>query len=156
MKKILVIGMLFFAFKNSNAQTQVIKANPLGLLFGIANAGYEFTTTDKQTATISGLFFNVADITGVGAGVDYQFYFGEQSIRGWHAGPSVSYFSLTDNTDVSASVFSIGGIAGYQWVFGDHFALDLFGGIGFSSGGDDLSGFNSTGGTFGVSLGYAW
>ncbi|NCT10368.1 MAG: DUF3575 domain-containing protein [Flavobacteriia bacterium] len=156
MKKILVIGMLFFAFNNSTAQTQVVKVNPLGLLFGIANAGYEFTTTGKQTATISGLYFNVSDITGAGAGLDYQFYFGEQSIRGWHAGPSVSYFSLSDNTDVSASVFSIGGVGGYQWVFGEHFALDLFGGISFSSGGEDLTGFNATGGVFGVSLGYAW
>ncbi len=156
MKKILVLGMLFFAFNITNAQTNVIKANPLGLAFGIANAGYEFTTSDSQTATISGLYFNVSDITGFGAGAEYRFYFADEAIRGWHAGPSLGYFSLEDNSNNSASVFSIGGEVGHQWIFGEHFALDVFAGLGFNTGGDSLAGFNSTAASLGVSIGYAW
>jgi hypothetical protein len=156
MKKILVLGMLFFAFTTTKAQTNIIKANPLGLAFGIANAGYEFATTDTQTLTVSGIYFNVLDITGVGAGLEYRFYFGDEALKGWHAGPSVGYFSLEDNYNTSASVFSAGGEAGHQWIFGEHFALDVFAGLGFVTGGDELSGFNSTTASLGVSIGYAW
>ena len=69
MKKILILGMFLCVFNITNAQTSVIKANPLGVAFGIANAGYKFATTDSQTATISGIYFNVLDITGVDAGL---------------------------------------------------------------------------------------
>lgn len=156
MKRILVLGMLFLAFNSSNAQTNVIKANPLGLAFGIANAGYEFATNESQTLTISGIYFNVLDIKGLGAGAEYRFYFKGEAVRGWHAGPSIGYFSLEDDFNTKASVFSAGGEIGHQWVFGEHFALDVFAGLGFVTGGDDLSEFNSTATSLGVSIGYAW
>lgn len=156
MKKILVLGMLFLAFNSLNAQKNVIKANPLGLAFGIANVGYEFETKEGQTGTVSGIYFDVLDIKGYGVGLEYRFYFDGESIRGWHAGPSLGYLSLEDSFNTSASVFSIGGEIGHQWVFGEHFALDVFAGLGFVTGGDDLSGLNSTAASLGVSLGYAW
>lgn len=156
MKKILVLTVFLLAFNALNAQTKVIKANPLGLAFGIANAGYEFETKKGQTATVSGIYFNVFDIQGVGAGFEYRFYFGGEALKGWHAGPSIGYFSLEDKYDISASVFSFGGEAGHQWLFGEHFALDLFTGLGVITGGSDLEGFNSTAASLGVSLGYAW
>ena len=156
MKRILILGMLLFAFNITNAQTNIVKANPLGLAFGIANAGYEFATTDSQTATISGIYFNILDIAGVGAGLEYRFYFGGEALKGWHAGPTVGYFSLEDDFNNSASVFSAGGEAGYQWIFGKHFALDLFAGYAAILGGDDLSGFNDSATSLGVNLGYAW
>ena len=156
MKKILVIGMLFFAFTTTKAQSNIIKANPLGLAFGIANAGYEFATTETQTITVSGIYFNVLDIKGVGVGLEYRFYFGGEALRGWHAGPSMGYFSLEDDFNTSASVFSVGGEVGHQWIIGDHFAVDVFAGLGYVTGGDELSGFNSTAFALGVALGYAW
>ena len=156
MKKILVLGMLFFAFTTTNAQSKVIKVNPLGLAFGIANAGFEFATTDTQTATISAIYFDVLDITGFGAGAEYRFYFKGEAIKGWHAGPSLGYFSLEDDSDNSASVFSVGGEVGHQWVFGESFALDVFGGYGAIIGGDELSGLSGSSASFGVSIGYAW
>lgn len=143
-------------FQLASSQTNVIKANPLGLAFGIANLGYEFSTTESQSMTVSGLFFSVLDVEGYGAGLEYRFYFDKEAITGWHAGPSVGYFKLEDIFDVSASVFSVGAEIGYQWVFGEHFALDVFGGYGANIGGDDLSGLNAGAPTVGLSLGYAW
>ena len=156
MKKILILGMFLCVFNITNAQTSVIKANPLGLAFGVANAGYEFATTDAQTATISGIYFNKLDVTGVGAGLEYRFYFGGEALKGWHAGPSLGYFSLEDSIKNSASVYSVGGEAGHQWIFGEHFALDVFAGYGAIFGGDELSNFNYAASSVGVSIGYAW
>ncbi|MBT3546484.1 MAG: DUF3575 domain-containing protein [Flavobacterium sp.] len=156
MKNFLFLGLFLLTFQFASSQSSAIKANPLGLAFGIANVGYEFSTTDSQSMTISGLYFDILDIKGVGAGLEYRFYFDKEAITGWHAGPSIGYFKLEDIFDVSASVFSIGAEIGHQWVFGEHFLLDIFGGYGFNSGGDDLSGFNTTTGTAGLSLGYAW
>ena len=156
MKKILFLCVFLLTFQFASSQTSAIKANPLGLAFGIANVGYEFSTSDSQSLTISGQYFDILDIKGAGAGLEYRFYFDQEAITGWHAGPSIGYFKLEDIFDVSASVFSINAEIGHQWVFGEHFLLDVFGGYGFYTGGDDLSGFNTSGGMFGLSLGYAW
>lgn len=139
------------------SQNNAIKVNPLGLAFGVANAGYEFSTSENQTATISGLYYNVSDISGFGVGAEYRFYFSsKEAFKGWHAGPSIGYLSLEDDSNTSASVFSLGGEIGHQWVFGSGFLIDVFAGVGYVTGGDDLSGLNSTAIGLGFSLGYAW
>ena len=160
MKKLFLCAVLaLFALTNVNSQDYAIKANPLGLAFGIANVGFEFSTNESQTLTVSGLYYNISDVTGLGAGAEYRFYFSKQdAFRGWHAGPSVGYFSLEDDFNNSAGFFSIGGEVGYQWIIRDHFLIDLFGGLGFVTGSsDDLAvSINSVATTIGFSLGYAW
>lgn len=156
MKKILFIAIALISFNYANAQSNAIKVNPIGLLVGVGNAGYEFKTNDAQSATISGLYFDILDITGYGAGAEYRFYFGGEALNGWHAGPSLGFFALEDNANNSASVFAIGGEVGHQWVFGSGFLVDVFAGAGVVTGGDNLSGLNSANFSFGVSLGYAW
>ncbi len=43
MKKLLLCAAIaVFGLTSVNAQEQAIKVNPLGLAFGVANAGYEF------------------------------------------------------------------------------------------------------------------
>lgn len=159
MKKLILVVLTLFAISSTYAQDNAIKANPIGLAFGVANAGYEFAVNDTQSATISGLYYNISDVTGFGAGAEYRFYFSSgEALRGWHAGPSIGYFSLSDDFDNSAGFFSIGGEAGHQWIFGEHFALDVFAGLGFVTGSsDDLAvTVNSTAVALGVSIGYAW
>ncbi len=156
MKKVVLLIITVISFNFANAQTKVIKANPLGLAFGIANAGYEFSTTDSQSLTVSGLYFNVSDITGVGLGAEYRFYFDGEAIQGWHAGPGFGYFSLKDNADTTASITSLSGEVGHQWIFGEHFALDLFAGYSYYMGGDELAGFEGGSTVGGLSIGYAW
>lgn len=159
-KKCIVLTVFTLVFTiNLSAQEQAIKANPIGLAFGVANAGYEFATSDAQTLTVAALYYNVSDVSGFGAGVEYRFYFSsDEALRGWHAGPSLGYFGLTDDFDNSAGFFSIGGEAGHQWIFGEHFLLDVFAGLSFVTGdSDSLSvSVDSLGVGLGVSLGYAW
>jgi hypothetical protein len=156
MKKILIFLFVLSSMGAIQAQSGVFKVNPLGLAFGVANAGYEFETKEGQSTSISALYYNVSDISGFGIGAEHRFYFDGESLRGWHAGPSVGYLNLTDDSDTRASAFSIGAEVGHQWIFDSGFAVDVFGGIGFVVGGSELSGFNSTAVGIGVSLGYAW
>lgn len=137
-------------------QSSAVKVNPVGLAFGFANAGYEFSTSDSQSATISGLYYDVSGISGFGVGAEYRFYFGGEALKGWHAGPSLGYLSLEDDFNTSASVFSFGGEVGHQWVWNSGFLVDVFAGLGFATGGDNLNGLDSTTIGIGVSLGYAW
>ncbi len=160
MKKLIVAATLILGcIASTQAQEQAIKANPIGLAFGVANAGYEFSVNDAQTVTISALYYNISDVSGFGAGGSYRFYFSsDEALRGWHAGPSVGYFGLSDDFDNSAGFFSIGGDVGHQWIFGEHFLLDVFAGLGFVTGdSDSLSvSVDEVAVGLGVSLGYAW
>ena len=155
MKKIVFIFSMFLAL-TAFGQSSAVKVNPVGLAFGVANAGYEFSTSDSQSATISGLYYDVSGISGFGVGAEYRFYFGGEALKGWHAGPSIGYLSLEDDFNTSASVFSFGGEVGHQWVWNSGFLVDVFAGLGFATGGDSLNGLDSTTICIGVSLGYAW
>lgn len=160
MKKLFFASIIaVFAITNIQAQDYAIKANPVGLAFGVANAGFEFSTGESQSLTIAGLYYNISDVSGFGVGAEYRFYFSSgEALRGWHAGPSIGYFSLEDDFNNSASFFSVGGEIGHQWIFGEHFLLDVFAGLGYVSGSsDDLAvSVNSTAVSLGVSIGYAW
>jgi hypothetical protein len=114
MKKILAFTIILFSFSLSNAQSKIIKVNPLGLAFGIANAGFEFKTAENQSLAVSGISYNISEITGLGAGAEYRFYISGEALKGWHAGPSISFFSLEDDANNSATVFSIGLETGHQ------------------------------------------
>ncbi len=105
------------------------------------------------------MYYNISDVSGFGAGAEYRFYFSSgEALRGWHAGPSAGYFSLEDDFNNSAGFFSIGGEVAHQWIFGEHFALDLFAGLGYVTGkSDNLAvSISSTAVSLGLSLGYAW
>jgi len=160
MKKLFLFAAIaVLGLTSVNAQDQAIKANPIGLAFGVANAGYEFSVKEDQTATVAGIYYSISEISGFGLGAEYRFYFSsKEALRGWHAGPSVGYLSLGDNFDNSASFFTIGGEIGHQWILGDHFLIDTFAGVGYLAGGaDDLQvSLSSTAITLGVSIGYAW
>ncbi len=157
MKKLFLV-VAVFAFSFSNAQESAVKVNPIGLAFGIANAGYEFSINDTQTVTISALYYDVSGVSGFGVGGEYRFYFSDEALRGWHAGPTAGFFSLEGSglfSDTTATIFTIGGEVGHQWIIGEHFLVDTFLGIGFVSGGGDLS-VDGTVIGLGVSFGYAW
>ncbi len=156
MKKLLFAAIAVLSITFSQAQNNAVKVNPIGIAFGVANAGYEFSVNDKQTVTIAGLYYDRSSISGFGAGAEYRFYFSDTALKGWHAGPSIGYFSLEDEFDNSGSVFNVGGEVGHQWIFGEHFALDVFAGVAVAASKADNLNVNNTTIGLGVSLGYAW
>lgn len=158
MKKSILIALItVFSFSLVSAQEQAVKANPLGLIFGIANAGYEFSINETQTVTISGIYYGLSGISGAGLGGEYRFYLSSgEALKGWHAGPAVSYFALSDNFNNSSGFVNIGGEGGHQWILNEHFLIDAFATLGFITGGS--SALSVSGASFGIgaSLGYAW
>ena len=154
-KTILFLIFTSFIF-TIKAQNNIIKANPLGFAFGIANIGVEFAGKGNQSTTISALYYSKDEIKGGGIGLEQRFYFAtNQSLKGFHAGPSIGYFKLseTDHYDDSYNVFAVGVEIGHQWFLGNHFTADIFSGASFLVADTTQEEF-SVG--VGFSLGYAW
>lgn len=157
MKKSLFLSVIaLLLFYTSNAQTSAVKINPIGLIFGVANAGYEFEVSDSRTVTISGIYYSIGGISGFGVGGEYRFYLSDDSLRGWHAGPSVGYLGLSDDFNNSSGFFTIGGEGGHQWIIGDSFVVDAFASVGFLAGNSSFASFNTVSIGIGASIGYAW
>lgn len=176
MKKLLLVSVLFLSV-GAFAQQNVVKANPLGLLFGSAEIGYERAISDKNSFEIAVAFSRsdatlngseTATATGLGAEGKFKFFFSssKDAPRGWYAAPVASYFSSnaeSGDLEGGISVFAGGAIAGYQWIFGggdSGFALDLNLGAQYASVNfdGDISSVDIDGiiPRLGVAIGYAW
>jgi hypothetical protein len=178
MKKVVFIAVIaLVGLGNVNAQKNVVKVNPLGLVFGSTEIGYERVLSEKSSVELALAYSSSSvtlggstssDATGFGAEGKYKFYFSssKDAPKGWYVAPVVTYTSTTAESGGSKgklSSFGGGALAGYQWVFGggdSGFALDLnFGAqyVSAEASGDitsfDLSGFVPK---LGLSLGYAW
>ena len=137
------------------AQSNVIKINPLSLFAITGNIQYERALNEKMSVQLGGYFGTIS--TGFGAdgndaGISYTWYgitpefryyvtnASKDAPRGLYVGPFVRYRNVTAKYDATlstgetgaakASITGIGGgaIIGYQFLFGDVVALDLFAG----------------------------
>jgi hypothetical protein len=107
MKNLLLILVLGIGFSlSANAQTQVIKTNPLALAFGNFNVTYERTLNESSSLNIFGnYFFGLGDLDvtafGVGAGWRYYFTHSKKPIpAGFYVQPqvSLSFGSIADDS----------------------------------------------------------
>ena len=72
-----------------------------------------------QTPTFSG-------ISGFGFTLEGRFYPSGKHLRGFYVAPNISQNWLnSDDDNSSASVFTVGALAGWQWFPGDDFAIGL-------------------------------
>ncbi len=177
MKKVCIAVLALVAYVgNVNAQENAVKANPLGLIFGTAQFGYERAITEKTSVEISLAYASVSatvdnddtKATGFGAEGKYKFYFSssQQGIRGWYAAPTAGFNSAkatSGDREGKLSWVAGGAVAGYQWVFGggdSGFALDLNFGAQYISAktSGDIEGVTIDGilPKLGLSRGYAW
>ncbi len=178
MKKVFLVAVLALtALSSVKAQENVVKVNPLGLLFGSAQFGYERALNESSAVELSLAYSSVsatvgsdsdANATGFGAEGKYKFYFSsnKDAVRGWYGAPVVTYASTkasSGSSEGKLSFFGAGAVAGYQWVFGggdSGFALDLNLGAQYisASTSGDISGVTIDGilPRLGLSLGYAW
>lgn len=135
MKK-LILSLVFVAFAFSiNAQSNVIKTNPLGLAFGNFNATYERVLGTSSSILIRGqymykIFGLKVGLGGVGLGYRYYITHAKKPVpSGFYVNPQAvySFGSMDDINDVSVSISTIGLGAelGYQWAWPSGFVLDL-------------------------------
>ncbi len=169
MKK-LIISLVFVGFAFSlNAQTNVLKTNPLGLAFGNFNATYERVLGTSSSILFRGQymyrFLGVkVNMGGVGLGYRYYITHAKKPVPGgFYVNPqaALSFGSVYDDNDVatSGSTIGIGAELGYQWVWESGFVLDL--GIGpmytfVNSDDADLEGDSGFLPTATLAIGYAF
>ena len=177
MKKLFLCAFAVFAFASVSAQENVVKVNPLGLIFGSAQFSYERVLNENSSVELSLAYTSLnanfssaeeAKINGFGVEGKYKLYFSSSNDapRGWYGAPVLSYSSISGesgNEEGKVNIFGAGAIGGYQWVFGGDatgFALDLNFGVQYinvkTSG--DVSGLTIDGilPRLGLAIGYAW
>jgi Protein of unknown function (DUF3575) len=186
MKKIILSMVALASFGFANAQENVVKVNPLSLLGGSDLVAYELKVSEKSSVMLGagagGFSFGGAKYSSIGAEVQYRYYFTE-ALKGWYAGGQVGFesgkvttdfsgfsingssISSSTNSETKYTNFKAGGKAGYQWIFGSGFTLDLNLGLAYKTynyksdaGSSDFSGFKASGvlPTFAFALGYAF
>jgi len=177
-KHLLTLSFVVAALVGLSAQKGAVKVNPLGLLFGNLNAGYEHVLSDKSSieggisySSFDASFNGDADakFTGIGAYVMYRAYLGKSKVapRGIYLAPRIGYNSTSSTVDDvkgSVSLFSAGALFGHQWVWpkdGDSgFLLDLALGAAYynASADENISniGLDGIGPAFRLAIGYAF
>ena len=146
MKKLFVL-LAFVAFgMNVNAQTSLIKTNPIGFAFGTFNVCYETVLDEKTSLVISGNYFNGkykdVDVTIFGGGIGYRIYLTKKEApRGFYLMPNIDLGSGTEDIiDESFFITGIGADFGYQWVWNSGYAVDLGIGLDYKMiSGDDIT-----------------
>jgi hypothetical protein len=135
MKK-LIFSFVFVALAlGLNAQSNVIKTNPLALAFGNFNATYERVFGTSSSLLVRGQYMYKllgVDVSLVGAGLGYRYYFTHAKKPvpgGFYINPQAafSFGKVNDDTEGNYSVSTIGFGAeiGYQWLWESGFVLDL-------------------------------
>ncbi len=178
LRKLILASLLIIGFAYAaNAQRNVIKTNPIGMLFGYFPIGLEHTFDEHSSMDI-GLRFTWQDASlngvgktffGVGGYAAYRYYFGtsDPAPRGFYLSPLVSYnYSTASDAGETGhfTTLNFSGLVGYQWVFPKTalkgFALDLAGGVAYynTTSSDNVFnvGIDSYGPNIRLAIGYAF
>ncbi len=139
--------MVFLRTQDDASSPNVIKVNPLGLVFGSANVAYERAINEKSSFVIAPQFggFKLGGVkySSFGAGAQYRFYLsGSKSApEGLWAGPGLNYLNgkvkfddiMGNGEDEETKFSAFGGnvMIGNQWIFNSGFVIDLGGGISY-------------------------
>ncbi|KAA3640558.1 MAG: DUF3575 domain-containing protein, partial [Bacteroidetes bacterium] len=132
MKKVLFLFAFALFAIGLNAQSNVIKANPIGLAFGNFNATYEKVLNDASSVLVKGSYryslFGI-DVSTFGIGAGYRFYItnkNKPAPGGFYVQPQASFSGgSVGDSGASYTSFGVGAELGYQWVWDSGFVLDL-------------------------------
>lgn len=152
----LAFALVFcFGCASTISAQSVIKANPLGLAFGVLNASYEKFTGDNTSFTLRANFYSRGlggyRYTGFGVGGGYRFYLSDnERPKGLYVGPiaNVGFIGGDDDFIGNYTLITVGGIIGYQLMLGDKFTMEFSAGptYGIITGGnfdDDFDAFGA-------------
>jgi hypothetical protein len=160
--KVILLALLgLFMVRTASAQKNVIKINPLSLGLLTINMQYERALNEKMSLQLgsyyTGFSFTIdgekSGYKGFGITPEFRYYAShlkKEAPRGFFVGPffryqnwniKTEYDDGSGNTVTDSGTFQSykgGVILGYQWLIGDVFALEFFGGP--SVGGSTVSG----------------
>jgi hypothetical protein len=143
-------------------RNSMIIINPLKFLL-FYNISYYHKLSDNAAIGGGVQIPTPKDINGFGANAEVRLYPNGKNLRGFYFAPNISYNSLTDsNTDDNISLFSVGGLIGWQWFPGDQFAMGLGIGVDYYflsddvKENDDFEDFSGFVPLLRFDIGYAW
>src|SRR5688500_11819499 len=96
---VIALAATSFAVKAQDAPTNVVKLNPLGLIFGSANVAYEKALNEKSSFLIAPQFggFKLGGVkySSFGLGAEYRLYLSnsKSAPEGFYAGPGLAFTS---------------------------------------------------------------
>jgi hypothetical protein len=126
-----------FALEEKPEKSSNIRVNPLGLMFGVANATWDIGAAERFTIGPSAAFTtrtsNGVTATGYGFGVDTNFFLGHDRFTdSWIFSPFIGY-AHASSSNGSASGSSLGANIQYGWFYDSGFNIGLGGGIQYIS-----------------------
>lgn len=139
-----LISLTVFSQSDSGSKPNIVKFNPLGLLFGSGNLAYERALNAKSSVVVAPSFgfLKSGDFkySTYGLGLEYRFYLSKtkSAPEGIYAAPGVGYvLGTAKSTDpfsgveekTNVSTFTGKAVFGYQWVWDSGLVLDLNGGF---------------------------
>jgi len=143
-------------------RNSMIVINPLKFLL-FYNISYYHKLSDGAAIGGGGQMPTLSGLNGFGANAEVRLYPSGKNLRGFYFAPNISYNSLTDTeSDESISLFSIGGLIGWQWFPGEQFAIGLGIGLDYyflsdeNEENDDFESYNGTAPLLRFDIGYAW
>jgi hypothetical protein len=144
-----LLMLLFFLPFVSQAQTIILKANPLGLPLATVNGAIEYQFAPKISLQIGGYYthfrFKESNYSGWAVTPEIRYYFTSQEQRpeGWYAAPFVRYSQIflereetDDRHELNGKAQFLGGgiVVGHQWLLGEQkkVSINVFAGPKYS------------------------
>ncbi len=177
MKKIILSAVAVMAFGFTNAQENIIKANPLSLIGGTDLVSFEHKIGDNTSLLVGvgvgGFKIGDSKYSNLGGEIQYRYYF-EEALKGFYAGGQAGYSAGKVKTEFGSifgssrsetnfGALKVGAKGGYQWVWGSGFSLDLNLGLAYNNfsykdSNSSVSSLKASGvlPNFGFALGYAF
>jgi len=132
------------AAQDGDVKPNIVKINPLGIIFGQGSLAYERALGEKNSIVLAPSFgafsFGGFKYTSFGFGAEYRFYLSNSKTApsGFYAAPGAGFgtgtIKETGTTDKAKFTSIYGkGVIGNQWVFNSGFVVDLNGGIQYTS-----------------------
>jgi hypothetical protein len=158
MKKLLLpAALLLLAASSASAQDNIIKVNILSPLVKTGSFFFEHKLNESSSLQLGGLFtsYNIGDtdLSGFAITPEYRYYLSDrkEAMEGFYVAPFLRYQNLTlkstytsyngtgtgtsqQTEKASLDTFGGGILIGHQWIFKQHFSLDLFLGPSYNGG----------------------
>ena len=138
-----------------------VMANPIGLLYGVGDATFNFGVADNMTLGAGLLFVGRNSLGGYGLSGRMNYYVtGLRFEDGLYISPKVDFITISAHS-VTVSGIGFAGLVGYNWLYKSGFTMMAGGGIqhhiiSASVGGANLGSMSGTGLAAEFNIGYAW
>jgi hypothetical protein len=141
LKKISLVFLFIFSITSGFSQDDkknILKLNPLGIIFGSGNFSYERAIGSKSSFEINSSFgiytYREIKYTSFGIGAGYRYYLSELKTapKGFHLGTGAGLVfgnarlnPIYGELDNAITGYIVNGTFGHQWIFKNSLSIDI-------------------------------